>query len=82
MISKLYAQFLEKNPSPKEQVSLGKSIRKEINRSSIGQYIVEAKRHKPIEILKWQAKTSWALSPQTVWQRYLHILYLQLKLTF
>lgn len=57
MISKLYANFLEKNPSPKEQFSLGKDIRKQINRLSIGQYTPENKRSTPVEILKSQAKT-------------------------
>jgi uncharacterized protein (DUF2252 family) len=57
MPSKLYESFLKKNPSPQERLSLGKSIRKEVDRSSIGQFTSECKRQGPIEILLAQAKT-------------------------
>jgi uncharacterized protein (DUF2252 family) len=57
MPSKLYESFLKKNPSPQERLSLGKSIRKEVDRSSIGQFTSESKRQGPIEILLAQAKT-------------------------
>ena len=57
MPSKLYESFLKKNPSPQERFSLGKTIRKEVNRSSIGQFTEVSKRQDPIEILLAQAKT-------------------------
>ncbi len=57
MTSKLYESFLKKNPSPQERVNLGKSIRKKVDRSSIGTFTVESKRQTPIEILLSQAKT-------------------------
>lgn len=57
MSSKLYKSFLKKNPSPEERLSLGKSIRKEVDRSSIGQFTEVSKRQSPIEILLAQAKT-------------------------
>ena len=57
MTSKLYESFLKKNPSPQERFTLGKSIRKEVDRSSIGQFTLEKKRQGPIDILLSQAKT-------------------------
>jgi uncharacterized protein (DUF2252 family) len=57
MTSKLYESFLQKNPSPQERFNLGKSIRKVVDRSSIGQFTVESKRQGPIDILLSQAKT-------------------------
>ena len=57
MTSKLYESFLKKNPSPQERFNLGKSIRKEVDRSSIGQFTLEKKRQGPIDILLSQAKT-------------------------
>jgi uncharacterized protein (DUF2252 family) len=57
MSSKLYESFLKKNPSPEERFSLGKSIRKQVNRASIGQFTEVSKRQDPIEILLAQAKT-------------------------
>ncbi|QWE10961.1 DUF2252 domain-containing protein [Polynucleobacter sp. es-EL-1] len=57
MSSKLYESFLKKNPSPQERLNLGKSIRKAVDRSSIGQFTVENKRQGPIDILLSQAKT-------------------------
>jgi len=57
MSSKLYESFLKKNPSPEERLSLGKSIRKAVDRSSIGQFTEVSKRQDPIEILLDQAKT-------------------------
>ena len=57
MTSKLYELFLEKNPSLQERMALGKSIRKQVNRTSIGQFALESKRQSPIEILLSQAKT-------------------------
>jgi hypothetical protein len=57
MTSKLYESFLKKNPSPQERFNLGKSIRKEVERSSIGQFTEVSKRQGPIEILLAQAKT-------------------------
>ncbi len=56
-MSKLYDYFLARNPSLQERLDLGKSIRKEINRSSIGEFTVKSKRQEPIEILLAQAKT-------------------------
>ena len=57
MTSKLYELFLEKNPSPQERMALGKSIRKQVNRTSIGQFVLESKRQSPIDILLSQAET-------------------------
>lgn len=57
MTSKLYESFLTKNPSPQERKNLGKSLRKQVSRSSLGEYTAEIKRHSPIEILLEQAKT-------------------------
>jgi uncharacterized protein (DUF2252 family) len=57
MSSKLYESFLQKNPSPEERFSLGKSMRKVVDRSSIGQFTEVSKRQGPIEILLAQAKT-------------------------
>jgi uncharacterized protein (DUF2252 family) len=57
MTSKLYESFLQKNPSPEERFSLGKSMRKVVDRSSIGQFTEVSKRQGPIEILLDQAKT-------------------------
>jgi len=57
MSSKLYESFLARNPSLQERLDLGKSIRKECNRSSIGEFTVESKRQGPIEILLAQART-------------------------
>jgi len=53
----MYESFLKKNPSPQERFNLGKSIRKEVDRSSIGQFTEVSKRQGPIEILLAQAKT-------------------------
>ena len=57
MSSKLYESFLKKNPSPQERFGLGKSIRKQLDRASIGQFTQVSKRQEPIEILLDQAKT-------------------------
>ena len=57
MASELYQSFLKRNPSPQQRYESGKAIRKEVPRSSIGQYTVEANRQSPIDILLTQAKT-------------------------
>lgn len=57
MTSKLYESFLTKNPSPQERQNLGKSLRKQVSRSSLGEFTVETKRYSPVEILLEQAKT-------------------------
>ena len=57
MASELYQSFLIKNPSPQERFGLGKSIRKVVSRSSIGEYQVEHKRQAAIDILISQAST-------------------------
>jgi len=57
MTSDLYKSFLTKNPSIKERLELGKSLRKRVSRASIGDFTVENKRHFPVEILLEQAKT-------------------------
>ena len=57
MPSELYESFLKRNPSPQQRFKSGKSIRKQVSRSSIGQYTVEANRQSPIDILLSQAKT-------------------------
>lgn len=57
MTSKLYESFLTKNPSPQERQNLGKSLRKQVSRSSLGEFAVETKRYSPVEILLEQAKT-------------------------
>lgn len=57
MTSELYDFFLARNPSLQERLDIGKSIRKKIDRSSIGEFTVESKRQGPIEILLSQAKT-------------------------
>lgn len=57
MPSELYQAFLKKNLSPQERLDLGKSIRKKVSRSSIGQFNLEGKRQTPIDVLLSQAKT-------------------------
>lgn len=57
MSSKLYESFLSKNPSPQERLSLGKSIRKQVSRSSIAEFNITNKRQSPIDILLEQEKT-------------------------
>jgi uncharacterized protein (DUF2252 family) len=57
MHSDLYEFFFEKNPTQKERFELGKSIRKQTPRSSIGEMKVQGKRHSPIDILLEQAKS-------------------------
>ncbi|MBU3595130.1 DUF2252 domain-containing protein [Polynucleobacter sp. 86C-FISCH] len=57
MTSELYDFFLARNPSLQERLDIGKSIRKKIDRSSIGEFTVESKCQGPIEILLSQAKT-------------------------
>jgi uncharacterized protein (DUF2252 family) len=57
MASELYDLFLEKNPSLQERLDLGKSIRKQVSRSSIGQFNIEAQRQTPIDILLSQAQS-------------------------
>ncbi|AWW46229.1 DUF2252 domain-containing protein [Polynucleobacter paneuropaeus] len=51
MANKLYDLFLEKKPSLQERLNLGKSIRKQVGRSSIGQLNVETLRQTPVDIL-------------------------------
>jgi uncharacterized protein (DUF2252 family) len=57
MSSKLYESFLQKNPSPQERLDLGKSIRKQISRSSIAEFDITNQRQSPIDILLEQEKT-------------------------
>ena len=57
MPSKLYKSFLQKNLSPKERFDLGKSIRKQISRSSLTEFKIANNRHSPVDILLEQAKT-------------------------
>ena len=57
MTSKLYDSFLTKNPSLQERHELGKSIRKQVSRRSLGEFTVVGKRSSPTEILLEQAKT-------------------------
>jgi len=57
MPSKLYKSFLQKNLSPKERFDLGKSIRKQVSRSSIAEFKIANNRLSPVDILLEQAKT-------------------------
>ena len=57
MLSTLYQSFLEKNPSPEDRFALGKSIRKQVSRSSIAEFKVTNQRQSPVDILLEQAKT-------------------------
>ena len=57
MSSKLFESFLQKNPSPEERFALGKSIRKQVNRSSIAEFKTTNQRQSPIDILLEQEKT-------------------------
>ena len=57
MTSKLYELFLQKNPSLQERLDSGKAIRKQVSRSSIGQFNVERKRQASVDILLSQATT-------------------------
>jgi len=57
MTSKLYEVFLQKNPSLQERLDSGKAIRKQVSRSSIGQFNVENKRQATVDILLSQATT-------------------------
>lgn len=56
MASELYKSFLIKNPSPSERLELGKSLRKLVSRSSIGEFHVERNRQSPVDILLAQAQ--------------------------
>lgn len=56
MPSDLYKSFLAKNPSIQDRRNLGKSIRKQVSRASIGQFNIKIKRQSPIDILLEQAK--------------------------
>jgi len=57
MTSELYKSFLQKNPSPRDRLRAGKSIRKQVSRSAIGEFKLENKRQSPVDILLEQAKT-------------------------
>lgn len=57
MPSDLYKSFLTKNPSAEERHALGRSIRKQVSRASIGEFDVKSNRQTPINILLTQAKT-------------------------
>lgn len=57
MHSELYKSFTSQNPRPQERHELGKSFRKEVSRSAIGEFKVTESRQSPIEILLSQAKT-------------------------
>lgn len=57
MVSKLYKSFLQKNPSPRDRVRVGKSIRKQVSRSALGEFELENKRQSSVDILLAQAKT-------------------------
>lgn len=57
MTSNLYKSFRTKNPSVQERHELGKSIRKQVSRASLGEFAVVSKRHSPVDILLEQAKT-------------------------
>lgn len=57
MSSKLFESFLQKNPSPQDRFDLGKSIRKQVNRSSIAEFKITNQRQSPIDILLEQEKT-------------------------
>ena len=57
MPSPLYEALITKNPDLQERFALGKSIRKQVVRSSLAEFNVTAKRQTPIEILHEQAKT-------------------------
>jgi hypothetical protein len=57
MPSELYESFLQKNLSPQERLDLGKSIRKQVSRSSIGEFKTTDQRQSPIDILLEQEKT-------------------------
>lgn len=57
MASELYKSFLTKNPSIQERHDLGKSLRKQVSRASIGKFAVKSKRQSSIEILLTQAKS-------------------------
>ena len=57
MATELYKSFLIKNPSPRERFDLGKSIRKQVVRSSIGEFKIPGKRNTAVELLLAQAKT-------------------------
>jgi uncharacterized protein (DUF2252 family) len=57
MASELYKSFLQKNPSPRDRLRAGKSIRKQVSRSALGEFELENKRQSPVDILLAQAKT-------------------------
>jgi uncharacterized protein (DUF2252 family) len=57
MASELYKSFLQKNPSPRDRLRAGKSIRKQVSRSALGEFELENKRQSPVELLLDQAKT-------------------------
>jgi hypothetical protein len=57
MKSELYQSFLTKSLSPRERQELGKSVRQQVNRTSIGDFTIKGKRQDPIDILIAQGKT-------------------------
>jgi len=57
MASELYKSFLSKSLSPKERQDLGKSVRQQVSRTSIGDFKIKGKRQDPIDILIAQGKT-------------------------
>lgn len=57
MTSELYKSLTSKRPSIRERLDHGKSIRKLVNRSSLAEFTIKAKRQTPIDILLEQAKT-------------------------
>ena len=57
MPSELYESFFQKNLSPQERLDLGKSIRKQVSRSSLGEFKTTDQRQSPIDILLEQEKT-------------------------
>ena len=57
MTNKVYKSFLRANPSTKDRLSLGKSIRKQVSRPSIANFDIKTKRTTSVDILLEQAKT-------------------------
>jgi uncharacterized protein (DUF2252 family) len=57
MASELYKSFLSKNLSTQERYDLGKSVRQQVSRTSIGDFKIVGKRQLPIDILIAQGKT-------------------------
>jgi len=57
MTNAIYKSYLQKNPSVKDRLALGKSIRKQVNRSSLADYKIQNKRQTGVDIVLKQEES-------------------------